>query len=314
VADYSPARLQLVDRLPTGFGWIYEPKFDGYRGLLSRSKSGRPALLSRNGKDLGRYFPELLSLAEHLAPGTVIDGEIVCPVDSGVSFTSLQRRLMMSTAERINAVGVEPVALIAFDLLHDHASDVRPAPLSRRRLKLGVVVEATASPLLQLISHVDSPQAAAAWLDDHLEMAGIEGVVAKRDEAYPAAAVRRWQKVRRLLTMDVVVQGFVGERGARRLVVGLDQGSGVGILGTTYPISEVDERVLEPLVPHATASDRPIWAPFDSHRDHEWFVLASPLHAEIAYSHLDGGVLRHTARFLRWRFVAPPDRQAGSDI
>jgi ATP-dependent DNA ligase len=310
VPAFSPARLVLVARLPTGFGWIYEPKFDGYRGLLSRSKSGRPALLSRNGKDLGRFFPELLGVAERLAPGTVIDGEIVCPVDSGVSFAALQRRLMMSTTERVAAVSSEPVALIAFDLLHDHAADIRSTPLGRRRQKLGVVVETTATPLLQLITHVDSPEAAAAWLDDRLEMAGIEGVVAKRDEAYPAATVKRWQKVRRLSTMDVVIQGFIGERGARRLVVGLDHETGVHILGTTHPISETDERVLEPFIPHAVPGDRPVWAPFDSHRYNEWFVLPSPLHAEIAYSHLDGYVLRHSARFVRWRFLAPPDQPA----
>jgi ATP-dependent DNA ligase len=80
---FSPAKLQLVKRVPTGRGWLYEPKFDGYRGIVARESSGRVLVRSRNDKDLGRFFPELIRLAEMLPAGTVIDGEIVRPVVGG---------------------------------------------------------------------------------------------------------------------------------------------------------------------------------------------------------------------------------------
>jgi ATP-dependent DNA ligase len=56
VSDFDPARLQLVKTIPVGRGWFYEPKLDGYRGLVSREARGRSSVVSRNGKDLGRFW------------------------------------------------------------------------------------------------------------------------------------------------------------------------------------------------------------------------------------------------------------------
>jgi ATP-dependent DNA ligase len=296
-----------VKAIPVGRGWFYEPKLDGYRGLVSRDGRGRPSVVSRNEKDLGRFFPELVDLAERLAPGTVLDGEIVSPADDGVSFTALQRRLMVKTSERRRA-GVEaPAALLAFDLLHDHVSDLRKSSLQFRRRRLSAVVESVASPLLQLVTQTADPEAASAWLDDGLAMAGIEGVIAKRDEPYPRPNVKRWQKVRRLSTMDVLVEGFAGDPLTPRLVVGLELDGDVRILGTTLPLGSDDAARLAPLMPRAVAADRPLWSAFESHRyrSNEWFRIPSGLVAEIAYSHLDGESLRHSARFLRWRLSEP---------
>jgi ATP-dependent DNA ligase len=92
--------LALATDLPRGSGWAYEPKFDGYRCLLGKDPQGRPFALSRNRKDLGRYFPELLQLAEGVPVGSVVDGEVVKPTAEGVSFLELQRRLMLPIRDR----------------------------------------------------------------------------------------------------------------------------------------------------------------------------------------------------------------------
>jgi len=76
---FSPARLKLDREIPVGRSWLYEPKFDGYRGMLMTNRAGQAVVYSRNAKDLGRCFPELLQVAQALPAGTVIDGEIVAP-------------------------------------------------------------------------------------------------------------------------------------------------------------------------------------------------------------------------------------------
>ena len=133
VTEFAPARLQSVKELPVGKDWLYEPKWDGYRGLLINSSSGRGSVWSRNDKDLGRWFPELVGLASRLPRATVLDGEIVMPTASGVSFIALQRRLA--------SVGREtPVAFIAFDVLRCD-DDLRRLNLTRRRRRLERIVD-----------------------------------------------------------------------------------------------------------------------------------------------------------------------------
>ena len=99
-----------------GEDWAYEPKWDGWRGLLSRER-----LLSRHGKDLTRHFPELLGL---LPAGTLLDGEIICWHQGRLDFTGLQRRVRGSG---------EQVCFVAFDLLKLDGQDLRPLPYRDRR-------------------------------------------------------------------------------------------------------------------------------------------------------------------------------------
>ena len=65
---------QLASRVPTGAQWLYEPKFDGFRGLLRRSSDGLVRLTSRQGKDLTDWFPELAQAGKCLPRSTVLDG------------------------------------------------------------------------------------------------------------------------------------------------------------------------------------------------------------------------------------------------
>ena len=307
MSDFAPARLQLVKAIPKGRGWLYEPKFDGYRGLVMRPAQYRISVLSRNGKDLGRFFPELIRLAEALPVGTVLDGEIVHPIEGGVSFTSLQHRLMLPLAERPAVAARSPVAFVAFDILAADSGDVRRLPLKHRRARLERLAARLDDPYLQIIVQTDDMAAARVWLDDGFSMQGIEGVVAKRDEPYPKPSVRRWQKVRRLSTMDVNVFGFAGDVAAPRLVVGNLDAESDHVLGTTLPLNHEDAVMLRPMIPLAVRSDRPIWSRFDSNAIAEWFVLPAGLVAEVAYSHLDRDSFRQQARFLRWKLKGPSE-------
>jgi len=259
--DISPARLAVARDIPRGPGWLYEPKFDGYRCLMGRDQQGRPFVLSRNRKDLGRFFPELTQLAQGLPAGSIVDGEIVKPTPDGISFIELQRRLAVWIRERKAESRRAPVALLAFDLLSDGTEDLRPLRLNQRRSRLKRVVEAAGTRLLQLVIQAEDPTAASVWLDTP-PLAGIEGVVAKRDEAYPPPAARRWRKIRRLTTMDFRVLGFVGDlRHGARLVLGIQTNEGWKVAGTSLPIGASDGAVLEPLLPLAEPGDRRIWAP-----------------------------------------------------
>jgi ATP-dependent DNA ligase len=304
--DLAPARLQLVKEIPKGPGWLYEPKFDGYRGIVARPAPSRISVLSRNGKDLGRFFPELVRVAEGLPVGTVLDGEIVQPTDGGVSFFQLQHRLAVPIKDRPKIAAESPAAFVAFDILHDKAEDVRKLRLSERRKRLERLTTAANNPLLQLVAQVNDAATATAWLDD-LSMSGIEGVVAKLDEPYPKATAKRWQKIRRQLTMDALVIGFAREPGdPLRLVLGRRIGEEVRLIGSTQPIGEDDAKALVDLIPSAVRGERPLWTPFVKERVEHWFRLPRALTAEVAVTNLDGDNLRQPARFLRWRLREPP--------
>ena len=298
--DFSPAKLQLVKTIPKGRDWVYEPKLDGYRGLVGRPANYQITVESRNGKNLGRFFPELIRLAESLPVGTMIDGEIVSPSDSGISFTSLQNRLMVPLAERAKVAAEMPVAYVVFDLLLEGSEDLRREVLTVRRRRLERLTRKLKHPAMQLISQTADSDSAALWLDDGV-MAGIEGVVAKRNEPYPRPNVRRWQKVRRLSTMDVLVEGFAGDPSLPRLVVGLERDGEVRTLGTTLPLSPEDAGRLQLLVPLAVRAERPVWSRFNSNRQDQWYRVPAGLVAEVAYSHLDDDSFRQQARFVRWR-------------
>ena len=298
MGEYAAARLQAVKELPSGSGWLYEPKLDGYRGLLVSNSNSNGSVWSRNDKDLGRWFPELVALAGRLPRDTIIDGEIVMPTETGVSFIALQRRLALLGRE-------SPVAFVAFDILRC-ADDLRQQRLSERRPRLERIVDETADSLLQLVTQTNDRETAIAWLDESLSISGIEGAVAKPDEAYPRPEAKRWRKVRRLRTMEFKVRGFAPEaQGAMRLVLSGD-GFKSHLVGTTYPISGVDLEPLEGLIANAKPAEHRVWAPFDDGR-REWYELPSDSHlvAEVVVTTLDSGLLRQPARFVRWRISDP---------
>ncbi|HEY3062764.1 MAG TPA: ATP-dependent DNA ligase, partial [Chloroflexota bacterium] len=191
---YAPMLAQLDTRLPSGRHWRYEPKLDGFRGLLWHRSTGEAQLLSRNTRDLGQWFPELIQAARTLPPDTLVDGEIVICDDSGwVDFGALQARL--GTARNIVATVARerPAVLMVFDVLRLASVPLVGEPLAVRRSELARLLERH-DPCLQLVDQTGEMELAQAWLT----LPNVEGVVAKRaDRPYVAGRGRDWVKVKR---------------------------------------------------------------------------------------------------------------------
>src|SRR5438128_644301 len=84
-----PMLANLATRLPAGSTWRYEPKLDGFRGLLGRDCDSHVSLTSRNGKDVLRWFPELAQAGKAVPAGTTLDGEIVIADEEGSQTSAL---------------------------------------------------------------------------------------------------------------------------------------------------------------------------------------------------------------------------------
>src|SRR6266550_4415076 len=134
---YPPMEALLVDKVPAGPNWQYEPKWDGFRCLAFRNRSYLE-LQSKSGQSLTRYFPELVAALLRLkAKQFVLDGEIIIPIDRGSSFDDLLMRIHPAQS-RIEKLSKEtPARLLVFDLLVDAGGKLLTAePLKVRRRKL----------------------------------------------------------------------------------------------------------------------------------------------------------------------------------
>src|SRR5574340_498169 len=170
---FPPMEAELVRELPDEGEWQYEPKWDGFRGLLE-NLSGELRLWSRNARPLLRYFPELEPLAALLPPRSALDGEIVIERDGILDFDAMQTRLHPAESRVRKLAGEIPARFVAFDQLVWKGEETWQRPLSVRRTALerqakGFVV----SPATR------SRSDALGWLD-RFEAIGLDGVVAKR--------------------------------------------------------------------------------------------------------------------------------------
>src|SRR4051812_49179915 len=171
---FPPMEAQLVRTLPEGDGWQYEPKWDGFRGVLEND-GGELALWSRNERPLLRYFPELRPLGELLPPHSALDGEIVIARDGVLDFDSMQMRLHPAES-RIRKLSAEiPAEYIVFDLLLWDGEPVHERPLEERRAR----VEALRTGGFRVSPATRSVEEARGWLE-RFEALGLDGVVAKR--------------------------------------------------------------------------------------------------------------------------------------
>ena len=212
----------LVEELPVGDEWRFEPKWDGFRCLAVRA-GGEIALWSRSGKPLGRYFPEIETLIASLPGGDLtLDGELIIETPAGLSFDALSQRLHPAES-RIRKLAAEtPALFMAFDLLGEGKDDLSALPLAKRRARLEKLIGKTEANSLLL-----SPQTAdIARASDWLERSGgaLDGVIAKRaDEPYRAGE-RAMLKIKRHRSADCVVGGYRTETkgtGVASLLLGL---------------------------------------------------------------------------------------------
>jgi len=187
----------------------YELKIDGWRLVLSKTPAGAVELWSRHGCNLTTAFPELAAAAlEHLAPGTVVDGEVCVLRHGQLDWDRLQRRLG-SRALVADEARRAPASYVAFDVLADAGDDRRSMPWSSRRSRLEELASANWRLPLQLVPCTLDENEARAWFTDYRQ-AGIEGLVVKaRHESY-LPGQRRWLKVKSRETTEVIVGAVTG--------------------------------------------------------------------------------------------------------
>src|SRR4051812_38902518 len=132
----EPMLAKLAADLPPGSGWLFEPKWDGFRAIVFRD-GPRVYIQSRDLKPLDRYFPELppLLLAQ-LPPRCVVDGEVVIAARDGLDFDALQLRLHPAASRVQKLAAATPASFVAFDLLAEGDRDLRPRPQDERRTAL----------------------------------------------------------------------------------------------------------------------------------------------------------------------------------
>lgn len=313
----------IPDPAKTPGGLSYEPKWDGFRALVSWDGTDLE-IGSRGAKPLTRYFPELVEAFARLLPEPcLLDGEVVVPKgppgEQRLDWESLTQRIHPA-ASRVNRLAAEtPAMFIAFDLLARGDRDLQGEPFSTRRAELVDLLHAVPDPV-HVTRTTDDPALAERWLAE-FEGAGLDGVVAK-PLAQPYAPNKRTMfKIKHARTADVVALGYrihKSGRGVGSLLVGL-----YGEDGTLYPVGGVaawsDKRRLElidelaPLVERSADGEALTGEGEKSRfsaagRDSSFVRLRPERVLEVRYDQLEGWRFRHTVQFERWR----PDRDARS--
>jgi ATP-dependent DNA ligase len=312
----SPMEAKLVDDLPEGEGWQYEPKWDGFRCLVFRD-GPEVALMSKSGKPLGRYFPEMVdSVLAMEADRFVLDGELVIPVGGALSFDALQLRLHPAES-RVNRLAREtPAQLMLFDLLFYRETNYLDAPLQLRRRSLEILHSGEQRDDVLLSPCTTDRKAAQRWLDE--VGAALDGVVAKRRDGRYQPGERAMLKIKAMRTADCVVGGFrygTNSKQVGSLLLGLYDDAGllhhVGFTSTVAMEGRAAlTKRLEALVgPPGFTGDAPGGpSRWSTERTGEWQPLKPELVAEVRYDHVTGRRFRHGTKFLRWRPDKAPEQ------
>ncbi len=286
--------------LPEGDDWQYEPKWDGFRGVLEND-GGELAVWSRKERPLLRYFPELRPVGELLPPHSAIDGEIVIARDGALDFDSMQMRLHPAES-RIRKLSAEiPAQFIAFDILLWDGERIWERPLEERRARLEALDGFRLSPATREVGE------ARAWLD-RFESMGLDGVVAKRlGLPYLPGSRDGVVKVKEEKTADAVVVGLRWKSDRREiatLLLGLyrDDG-GLDYVGSCAVAAsrrkEVEDRVLPLLedAPERRFSEPNRWGTGEL----EEAAVRPELVVEVRYDKVQGDRFRHGTKLIRWR-------------
>jgi ATP-dependent DNA ligase len=331
----EPMLAKLSTDLPTGDGWLFEPKWDGFRAIVFRD-GDETFIQSRDLKPLDRYFPELPpALKANLPDRCVVDGEIVIPGPDGLEFESLLLRIHPA-ASRVNMLAEQtPASFVAWDLLALGDEDLRDRPQSERREMIERVM-AKAKPPIHLTPATREVELARDWFT-RFEGAGLDGVVAKPLAAPYQPGKRAMAKIKHARTADCVVAGFRWHKNGPgthigSLLLGLYDDAGslhhVGIT-SSFSWERRAELVaeLQPLRTNATDghpwSEWADWAGYgqadasgtrmpgatsrwNRGKDLSWEPLRIERVAEVAYDHLQGDRFRHATTFVRWRLDKQP--------
>jgi ATP-dependent DNA ligase len=289
-----PQLARSARALPTGGGWAYEPKWDGFRAVAF--VDGDDVFLqSRNGRPMRRYFPELAFPPGHY----VIDGEIVLfAADGHQDFDALGQRIHPAESRIRMLAEQTPTRFVAFDLLADGSELLLELPQRERRARLEGLVDAS----VDLTPCTTEPRDAEPWLQD------AEGVVAKElDAPYHPGERTGMVKVKRVRTIDAVVMGWrpgKQEGTVGSFILGLYTPDGtLRVVGHTSGFSAREKRELPAkLAPYETGKrgmgDPSRWA---NDRELEWIELRPELVVEVTFDHVSNDRIRHGAKIARWR-------------
>jgi len=332
----EPMLAKAADALPSGEGWLYEPKWDGFRALVFRD--GDEILIqSRDLKPLDRYFPELHApLLASIPERCVLDGEVVIAGDGGLDFEALLLRIHPAESRVRMLAEQSPASFVAWDLLALGNEDLRAVPQGERRARLEAALGPLAKPPVHLTPATTDRALAADWFD-RFEGAGLDGVVAKRLDGTYQPGKRAMIKVKHQRTAECAVAGFRWHKNGPgthvgSLLLGLFDDSGtLHSVGVTASFSW-DRRAsllqeLEPL--RAGALDNHPWkewaewadqgaadasgqrlpgatSRWNRGKDLSWEPVRVEQVVEVAYDHLQGDRFRHATTFLRWRADKQP--------
>jgi len=312
-ADYAPMEARLVDAIPIGPEWQYEPKWDGFRCLAFRDGDS-VVLRSRSGKPLERYFPDVVEAVRAVpAAHFVLDGELVVPVGAHLAFDELLQRIHPA-ASRVQRLAAErPAMYIVFDLMVDEEGRSLVAqPLSERRRRLEAFSRRylASAASIRLSPATDDVEAARAWL----ARAGgnLDGIVAKvRGVPYLSGTRDGMIKVKRGRTADCVVGGFRYATNAKvvgSLLLGLYDDAGLlQHVGFTSGFAAPERKALlarlRPLLGGRGFTGNAPGGPsrWSTERSGEWEPLEPKLVVEVGYDQVTAGRFRHGTRFMRWR-------------
>jgi ATP-dependent DNA ligase len=306
---FPPMEAELVSELPEGGGWRYEPKWDGFRGVLEND-GGELALWSRSGRPLLRYFPELRPLGELLPPHSALDGEIVISRGGALDFDAMQMRLHPAES-RVRKLSAEiPATFVAFDLLLWKGKPVHEQPIEKRRAELEKVSNGIA---LSPVS--DDVEQGRDWLQT-LQAAGFDGVIAKRlGLPYLPGSRDGVVKVKPHKTADCVVAGLRWKAGGRTtiatLLLGLYADDGhLDYVGSCAVAAKKHDEIAALVLPLLDPkSDRRFSEPNRwGTNGLEEEALKPKLVVEVRYDKLEKHRFRHGTRLIRFRPDKDPEQ------
>jgi ATP-dependent DNA ligase len=325
----EPMLAKLATELPPGDGWLFEPKWDGFRAIVFRAGE-RVYIQSRDLKPFDRYFPELEEVFRRtLPPRCVVDGEIVIATERGLDFDALQMRIHPA-ASRVKRLAAEtPSSFVAFDLLALDEQDLRSRPQAERRRRLEDAL-ATDSDDVHLTPCSRDRSVASEWFH-RFEGAGLDGVIAKHESTTYQPGKRVMIKVKHARTADCVVAGFRWYKQGPGTLVGslllglYDDAGELHHVGVTSSFTTAARaRLADELAPlrkdalaahpwrgWAETGEGAVRMPggqsrWSAGKDLSWEPLRIERVCEVKYDHLQGDRFRHAATFLRWRPDKPP--------
>lgn len=312
----KPMKAKVRVDPPVGDGWVYEPKWDGFRIIAYGGEEIR--MDSRNGKNLLRYFPELRPSLEQLPDGTVVDGEVVVVVDDITVFDTLQLRIHPAESRINKLAGEIPAQLVVFDLLADRGEDLMDVPYEERRSRLEKLFDGLDFPW-NLTPVTAEIEVATRWFDEY-EAAGCDGIICKQINGIYKQDKRDWIKWKHRRDADCVVGGYRIHKDGDKIgsiLLGLynDEGE-LSFIGHCSGFSDHDRvellkqfeqiRTDESFGEGETTRTPGGESRWSRGKTMEWTPVDPGVVVQISYDQIESGRFRHATRFERWR----PDKPA----